>query len=171
MRRIGLVALLALAGCASAPPAPAPRFDTASIVAAVHAAGMPVATEVEVQPLQDAAVADLREQARRDTEAGRVAAAEAALDRALAENPRDPFVLQERAELALLGQHIDAAFEFATRARAAGPTVGPLCRRTREALLQIERLRAANGDAAATARADALARDRDACTVKPPPRY
>ena len=173
MKRITAVAVLALAGCATTapPPARAPAFDAAALVAAVRAAGQGVATEVEVQPLQDPGVADLREQARRDEQAGRVADAAVALDRALTERPEDPALLQERAELALLERRPDAAFEFARRSHAAGPAVGPLCRRSLELLVQVERLRASTGDATAATRADAFARERDACTLKPPPRY
>ncbi|GAB1594432.1 hypothetical protein [Lysobacter claricitrinus] len=173
MRRLSAALLVTLAGCASAPPPapPAPSYNAAAIVAGVRAAGATVATEVEVQPLQDPLVADLREQARRDEQAGRIADAAAVLDRALAERPQDPALLQERAELALLERHVDAAFDFAQRARAAGPTVGPLCRRTLEMLVQVEGLREASGDAGAGARVVALAKQRDACTVKPPPRY
>jgi predicted Zn-dependent protease len=173
MKRVSAIVLLALAGCATtAPPrAAAPAFDAAAMVAAVRAAGASVATEVEVQPLQDPLVADLREQARRSEQAGDLAGATAALDRALAERPDDPALLQERAELALLQHRADAAFELARRSHTNGPAVGPLCRRSLELMVQVERLHASAGDAAASARADAFARQRDACTLKPPPRY
>ncbi|AXK71078.1 hypothetical protein DWG18_01435 [Lysobacter sp. TY2-98] len=173
MKRASLIAVLMLVGCATAPPPapPAPSYDAAAIVAGVRASGKPVATEVEVHPPQDPLVADLRQQAQRDEQAGRIAEAAAALDRALAERPQDPAVLQERAEVALLERHIDAAFDFARRAHAAGPTVGPLCRRTLEMLVQVEGLRGAAGDAGAGPRAMDFAKQRDACTVKPPPRY
>ena len=173
MKRFAIAAVLLLTGCASAPPSapPAPSFDAAAIVAGVRQAGQAVATEVEVQPLQDALVADLREQAQRDEQAGRLANAAAALDRALAERPDDPTLLQERAEVALLERHVDAAFDFARRAQASGPTVGPLCRRTLEMLVQVEGLREAAGDAGAGERVKALATRRDACTLRPPPRY
>lgn len=173
MKRFAALIGLLLAGCASAPPpAPqAPPFDAVATVAGVRAAGEPVATEVEVQPLQDPLVADLREQARRDERAGRLADAASALDRALAERPQDPMLLQERAEIALLERRVDAAFDFARRARDSGPRVGPLCRRSLETLVRIEGLRAASGDAAASERAAAFAKQRDACTLKPPPRY
>lgn len=173
MRQLAFIAMLMLAGCATTapPPAPRPAFDAVAMVAAVRAAGAAVATEVEVQPLQDPRVADLRDQARREEQAGRLADAASSLDRALAERPQDPMLLHERAELALLQRNPDAAFDFSRRAQAAGPSVGPLCRRSLEMLVQIERLHAASGDAAANARAESLARQRDACTVKPPPRY
>ncbi|MGY4517064.1 hypothetical protein [Lysobacter sp. HA18] len=175
MKRLSIALLVVLAGCASepaTPPAPpAPTFDVGAVVAAVRAAGAAVATEVEVQPLQDPLVADLREQARRDEQAGHFADAATALDRALAERPQDPALLQERAEVALFERRIDAAFDFAQRSHAVGPAVGPLCRRSLETLVQVERIRASAGDAAANARAAAFVQQRDACTVKPPPRY
>ncbi|WP_133500529.1 hypothetical protein [Cognatilysobacter terrigena] len=173
MKRLLCALVLALSGCATAPPPapPAPTFDAAAVVGAIRAAGAAVATEVEVQPLQDPLVADLREQARRDEQAGRIADAATALDRALAERPQDPALLQERAELAVLERRVDAAFDLAQRSHSLGPAVGPLCRRALETLVQVERIRATAGDAAATARATAFAQQRDACTVKPPPRY
>ncbi|GAB6197450.1 hypothetical protein [Lysobacter xanthus] len=176
MTRALVVASLAavLAGCATTttpPSAPAPAFDAAAAVASVRAAGAAVATEVDVQPLQDPLVADLRELARSEERAGRLDAAAVALDRALTERADDPALLQERAELALLQRRADAAADLATRAHTLGPKVGPLCRRALETLVQVERIRAASGDAAASARATQHAAARDACTVKPPPRY
>jgi hypothetical protein len=176
MKRFSAAAALLLAGCATMPStgpvvAPAPSFDAAAMVAGVRAVGAAGATEVDVQPLQDALVADLREQARRDEQAGRLADAAAVLDRALAERPQDPTLLQERAEVALLQREVESAAGFARRAHAAGPTVGPLCRRSLEMLLRIEGLHAAAGDSGAGARSTALATQRDACTLKPPPRY
>ena len=172
MRLAAAALALVLSGCATiaTPPASAPTFDAATMVRAIRSAGAALPTEVEVQPLQDALVSDLRQQATREAQAGRIDAASATLDRAIAERPQEPALLQERAELALLTHRTDAAFDFARRAHAVGPTVGPLCRRSLETLVQIERLRASTDPAAAT-RADAFARQRDACTVKPPARY
>lgn len=173
MRFAGVVVALALAGCATvAPrPVPAPSFDAAAAVAAIRAAGAALPTELDVQPLQDPLVADLREQAARAEAAGRLDEAATALDRALVERPGDPALLQARAELALLQHRVDAADVLAQRAHAAGPRVGPACRRALETQVQVARLRAAAGDAAAVARTEALVRERDACTVQPPPRY
>jgi hypothetical protein len=176
MKRFAAAVALLLGGCATAPStrpvvAPAPSFDAPALVAAVRAAGTAGATEVDVQPLQDALVVDLRDQARRDEQAGRLSDAASALDRALAERPQDPTLLQERAEVALLQLDVEAAAGFARRAHAAGPTVGPLCRRSLEMLLRIEGLHVAAGGDGAGARATALAAQRDACTLKPPPRY
>lgn len=164
---------LALAGCATvAPPGPPARaFDAGLAVAAIRAAGTALPTELDVQPLRDPLVVDLREQAARAEAAGRLDEAAAALDRALAERPDDPATLQARAEVALLQQRPDAADDFARRAHAAGPRVGPACRRALETQVQVARIRAAAGDTAAAARVDALVRERDACTVQPPPRY
>lgn len=172
MKRLALAAALVLAGCATTPaPAPAPAFDAGAAVAAIRAAGAALHTELDVQPLQDAAVADLREQAASDERAGRLDAAAAALDRALVEQPGDPRLLQERAEIAMLQHRPDEAAALARRAHAAGPRLGPLCRRSLETIVQVERIRASSGDAAGPAAVEAAVRERDACTLKPPPRY
>lgn len=167
------VAVLVLAGCAT-PPRAAPavvEVDTAAALAAVRAAGRVEAVELDVRPLADPQVRDLREQAAADEAAGRVDAAAAALDAALALSPGDPALLQERGELALLQARWAQALDFARRSHAAGPGVGPLCRRQHELQVQVALAEALQGDAAAPARADAARRARDACTVTPPPRY
>ncbi|HEY4529057.1 MAG TPA: hypothetical protein VIG97_01825, partial [Luteimonas sp.] len=77
MKRALPIALLSLlAGCATTPtPSPPPAFDAAAAVAAIREAGAELPTELAVQPLQDALVADLRGQARSDEQAGRLDAA------------------------------------------------------------------------------------------------
>jgi tetratricopeptide (TPR) repeat protein len=167
-----LLAAAVLAGCASVPPsAPAVPVDTAAAVATVRAAGRVGDTELEVRPLADPGVADLREQAVAHEAAGRREQALAALDEALALSPGDPALLQERAELALLTGEWEQALDFARRSHLAGPGVGPLCRRQHELQVQVALAQALQGDAMASARADVARRARDACTVTPPPRY
>lgn len=172
MRTVCVALVLLLAGCATAPvPTPAPMFDLRAAVQAVRAAGEAESTELDVQPLRDPEVGDLREQAVAHEAAGRLDAAARALDEALRIGPLDPVVLQERAELALLQGRLADALDHASRSHAAGPRVGPLCRRQHEVRVQVALAEAAAGDAAAPARAEAARRDRAACTVAPAPRY
>jgi tetratricopeptide (TPR) repeat protein len=183
--------LLVLAACASAPPAPewsgpAPE----QLVVEIRAAGVAATGELDVQPLRDPMVEDLRAQAARLESAQRYAEAAAALDKALAISPDDPALLQERAEAAVLLKDMDKAEALARRAYDTGARVGPLCRRhwatirqslarrqrllndratgklRGEKLVQWERERAAMMNAIAEA-----ARAQEACTLTGPPRY
>ena len=122
--------LLLLASCTSAPPAPewsgpAPE----QLVAEIRAAGAFEKGELDVQPLRDAMVEDLRMQAVQFESARRYPDAAAALDKALAIAPEDPALLQERAEIAVLQKNLDKAAALARDAYALGGKVGPLCRR------------------------------------------
>lgn len=122
--------LLLLASCTSAPPAPewsgpAPE----QLVAEIRAAGAFEKGELDVQPLRDPMVEDLRMQAVQFESARRYPDAAAALDKALAIAPEDPALLQERAEIAVLQKNLDKAAALARDAYALGGKVGPLCRR------------------------------------------
>ena len=131
IRRLSLVAgLLLLASCTSAPPAlewsgPAPE----QLVAEIRAAGAFEKGELDVQPLRDPMVEDLRAQVTQFESARRYPDAAAALDKALAIAPQDPALLQERAEVAVLQKNLDQAAALARDAYALGGKVGPLCRR------------------------------------------
>ena len=165
-----VAAVLLLAGCASAPPpAPAPTPQAtatpAQMVAMVRAAGEASDTEVAVRPLRDPATADLRDLAASQQARGLPAEAAETLDRALALTPADPLLLQERAEAALLLADYAAAEALARRAQAAGPGVGPLCRRH---WATVEQARLAAGDRAG---ADAARAGGEACRVERPARY
>lgn len=186
---IGLSLALLLGACAT-PPTPPDRvlsaFDPVAAVAAIRAVGVADATELSVQPLRDPQVEDLRQQAAA-LEGRRLYPASAdALDRALAITPDDPALLQERAEVALLLRDLDAAERHALRAFEIGSQVGPLCRRHWETVAQVRSLRGSESvtvdkseksDASpAVTDSDPLSaltarRNRDACTVTPPPRY
>ena len=90
--------LLLLAACTSAPPVqewsgPAPE----QIVAEIRGAGALEKGELDVQPLRDPMVEDLRVQATQFESARRYPDAAAALDMALGIAPQDPALLQERA--------------------------------------------------------------------------
>lgn len=183
MRPVGpLVAWLAavlLAACGTAPSStdapPLPTFDAVAAVAAIRAAGTADASELDVQPLRDPQVEDLRAQASALETRRSYRAAADALDQALAINPDDPALLQERAELALLLHRLPDAERYAQRAFATGSKVGPLCRRHWETIAQV-RAGLATAPApvtavASTPTAEDARRQRDACTVAAPNRY
>ena len=161
--------LLALAACASTPgPPPTQSLTTATpaqMVEYILAAAGDGEGELNVQPLRDSTVEDLRQQAGRLLQQGHHRDAAAALDQAIALVPDDPALLQERAEAAILLSDFAGADELAARAQALGSGVGPLCRRhwaTRE------QVRLVQGDAAgAGAAKEAMA----VCRVARPPRW
>lgn len=171
--RIALSALglAMLSACTTTPPTPpAPAFDAGAAVNAIRAAGGAASTELDVQPIRDPQVEDLRENAVRLERAGQYAEAAAALDQALQINPDDPALLQERAEAALLNKQFDAAERYAQQALERGSKVGPLCRRHWETIAQVRQARPHPLDVPGAGVADAR-RERDACTVSAPPRY
>lgn len=166
----GLVFAALLTGCASTPPAaPArPGLDVVTsraAVAAIRQAGTALSNELDVQPVRDPQVTDLQAQAEAAERARRLGDAASALEQALALAPADPWLLQLRAEVALLQGDVRSAGEFARRAQASGPQVGPLCRRALETLAQVAAIEPG------TETPSALRARRDACTVTPPPRY
>lgn len=171
LRACLLPAMAVLAACATPAPAPAPvqralaTMTPQQQVAAIRAAAGDGDGELAVQPLRDAAVDDLREEARRLEAQGRLADAAAALDRAIAIVPDDPALLQERAEVALLLGDPALAGALAERAQSLGAKVGPLCRRHWATIEQV-RLLANDPAGAAVARSELAA-----CTLAPPPRY
>ena len=178
MRRLALPctlgAVLLLAGCGTVPPSaeapPLSAFDALAAVAAVRAAGNASASELDVQPLRDPEVEDLRQQSSALEAKGMFRAAADALDQALAINANDPALLQGRAEAALLLHQLPDAERLAQRAFAAGSQVGPLCRRHWETVAQARAGLADPAAPIAVAASDARHR-RDACTVAAPDRF
>lgn len=172
IRRTALTVLMLglVVGCSTTPPAPQPDFDAVAAVAAIRAAGGAANTELDVQPLRDPQVDDLREEAERLERTGQYPQAAAALDHALQLNPDDPALLQERAEVALLMKQLDEAERFAQQALDRGSKVGPLCRRHMETIAQVRQARPIPVDVPGAGVAEAR-RDRDACTVSAPARY
>jgi tetratricopeptide (TPR) repeat protein len=129
-----LAALTVLAvACTVAPPQPAAlaeaNFNGEAAVAAVRAAGGAAGRELDVQPIRDTQVEDLRQRAVTLEKTRKYAEAAAALDQALQINANDPALLQERAEAALLLHRLDDAERFAQQAYGGGSQLGPLCRR------------------------------------------
>lgn len=170
VRVAAAVLVLGLGACTSAPPVPpsTPALTTATpeaMVATIRAAAGQDPNELNVQPLRDPQVEDLRQQAQQAEAQHRYADAAAALDRAIALVHDDPALLQERAEAALLLNQPADAERLARDAEARGAHVGPLCRRH---WATVEQTRLLANDAAGAN--DAHARIA-ACTVAPPPRY
>lgn len=137
------------------PPGPGPKERLAAIEAVAGAED----TELDVQPLRDPGVEDLRQHARRALDADDTATAADALNQALLILPDDPTLLQERAEVALLQGQYERADTLAQRAYEVGSKVGPLCRRH---WATVEQSRLARGLAQEAAAAQARI---DACTV------
>ncbi|GGD35380.1 hypothetical protein [Pseudoxanthomonas indica] len=140
-RLLVLSLTLLLGACATEAPPESPAVATrtpAQMLAAVQQAGQGQdERELDVQPLRDNEVEDLREMAVAATRRGENDAAAASLDQALAIVPQDPAVLQERAEVALLQSDFDRAEADALRAIALGSEVGPWCRRHWETVHQV----------------------------------
>ena len=160
--------LAVLAAC-SAPPAPqkvAPRAPVPErdVLAEVRAAGAEGQDSLDVQPLRDPVITDLREAATRHESARDWKKADAALAEALMLTPDDPDLLQWRAELALVQRDYDEAVRLANASWENGPRLGALCRRNWTAI-RIARELTGYPDAA-TAAAGQVAR----CTVEPPVR-
>ncbi|HEX5694633.1 MAG TPA: hypothetical protein VFY00_08465 [Arenimonas sp.] len=168
--RFGLIIpLLVLAGCASSPVGPsgpaaaAPKASPAELVARVRAAGEH-GHELEVQPLRDPQVGDLRLRAQAQEEAGDAKAAFETLAQALSISPDDPGLLQWQAELSLLREDWMQAEALAARSYELGPKLGGLCRRN---WATIGHARAMRG---ATEAADVAHRQVESCIVAPPVR-
>jgi hypothetical protein len=156
----------ALGACATTPaPAPTPARVERDWLADIDAEAARAPSAVDVVPLPDPAVDDLRQRATQALRERRWDEADADLQAALALRPEDPALWQARAEAAI-GRASWADVEtFATRSHALGPKVGALCVRN---WLSVFAARIEIGDAvgAATARA-AVQR----CVVDAPARF
>ncbi|MFH1600378.1 MAG: hypothetical protein ABIJ73_09720 [Pseudomonadota bacterium] len=169
--RLAVISLaLMLAACASTPAAPpasarssAAEASPAELVAQVRALGEH-GHELEVQPLRDPQVEDLRVQAQAQEAAGKPKAAFDTLAQALAISPGDPDLLQWQAELALLRRAWKQAEALAAQSFELGPKLGGLCRRNWATIGHARAMRGAN-EAAAVAH-----RQGESCTVSPPVR-
>lgn len=162
------VCLLALAACSTdaPPPAagrPAAKVDPVALVATVRAAGA-TGNELEVKPLRDPQVEDLRAEAEAYEARGEYPQASAALNKALEITPADPDLLQWKAELALLLRAWPVAEQLANESFENGPKLGGLCRRN---WTTVQLARESRGDQAG---AEVARRQLDGCTVAPPVR-
>ena len=169
LRTASVLALgIALAACVSTPPPVKPPVDTttpAQRMAAVDASAGKDDKELDVQPLRDAAVEDLRVAARAKRQANDLAGAAEALDQALQISEGDPSILQDRAEIALLQGDWAAAETLARKSVELGSKTGPLCRRH---WATIEQARLARGEKENAVSAHA---QLEGCTVPGIKRY
>lgn len=159
---------LSLGACVSAPPPPPKQVNTTTPeqrLAAIDAIAGVDDTELQVQPLRDSQVDDLRELAMGKRKAGDLHDAARELDQALQLVSTDPGILQERAEIALLLLDYAGAERFAKQALDLGSKTGPLCRR-HWATIEQSRLALAQQENAASAHAQI-----EACTVPGIKRY
>jgi hypothetical protein len=174
-RKLSLVALACAAallaacggsttgGLADARPATRPA-GSAEMLQQVRGAGQ-VGDELDVQPLRDPRVEDLRASATQAEARGDYAGASRLLAQAAQLTPDDPDLLQWQAELALVARDWPTAERLATHSWDRGPKLGGLCRRnwtTRRIAAE------ARGDAAGAAQAQ---QQVAACKVAPPNRF
>jgi hypothetical protein len=130
----------------------------------VRAAGQ-LGNELDVQPLRDPQVEDLRTAASAAEARGDYAAAQRALAEAIQLSPTDPELLQWHAEMSLVKHDWVGAEGYATQSWERGPKLGGLCRRNWTTI----RLAAeSRGDAAAASQAQ---QRTAACAVAPPNRF
>lgn len=159
--------LCALGACSQPPSAPVtarPEAPKRDLVAEVREVGAAAADALEVQPLRDPQVEDLRASASRFEGARDYDQADAALQRALQITPGDPELLQHRAELALQRERFEEAERLASESFERGPRLGPLCRRNWATIRLAREMR---GDAGG---AEAANGETGRCTVEPPVR-
>ncbi len=121
--------------------APSPPRDWVSEIRATIAT---VPSSVEVTPLLDPAIADLREQARAAEGAREFAAADAHLLQAIGVRDDDPDLWQWRAEIGLARRAWRDAARWAQHSLEMGPRIGTLCVRN---WLTLEAARTELGDA------------------------
>ena len=147
-----------MAGCAgwtpppsgeSAPPPPSTEVDTR-----VREPAREDSAGVQVYPLQNPAVKELRTEAEQAESAGDFNRAAVLLERALRIQPRDPELLQGMAEVQLRMQDYQQALNFAVQSYDSGPRVGEICSRNwRTISVARERLGDAGGSTEAERRA------------------
>lgn len=135
----------------------------ADLLQQVRSAGE-VGDELDVQPLRDPRVEDLRAAAAQAEARGDYLGASRLLAQAAQLTPDDPDLLQWQAELALVERDWAVAERLVTQSWNHGPKLGGLCRRNWTT-------RALGADARGDAAAAAQARQQvAACKVAPPVR-
>ncbi len=132
-RLLLVTAALALAACASTPPAPPapppePPKPVRDRVAALRTDAA-ASVSVVIEPLQNPAVALLREQAAKLEAAGKLAEAEKKLDIALTVEPSNPQLWQLKAEILLRHERYLDAEKLAMKSFDMGSRIGLWCAR------------------------------------------
>jgi tetratricopeptide (TPR) repeat protein len=121
----GLLALL-LVACAASTPAP---VEEREVETKVRTPARQDSAGVQVRPLQNPAVVQLTNEARRAEHAGDLDQAAVLIERALRIQPRDPELMQHMAEIQLQKDEYEQALNFAVRSYDIGPRVGEICAR------------------------------------------
>jgi predicted Zn-dependent protease len=159
-----LPACLLLAACASAPEPPAAPLPARDWLGEIRAATASAGSAVEVLPLADPAVADLRTGAAAAMNRGDFAAAAKRLERALEIRGDDPVLWQELAEALVGAMRWQDAERAAQRSYNLGPKLGELCARNGYVVFAV-RIELGDAVGAAAARAQIVR-----CSVAPPVR-
>ncbi len=139
------------------------KLTPSEMLAQVRASGQ-LGRELDVQPLRDPQVEDLRAVATAAETRGDSEAANRAIGQALQVVPNDPDLIQWQAELALSARNWSQAEQLATLSFQKGPKLGGLCRRNWST---IRFAREARGDTAGAAQAQ---QHVPGCAVTPPVR-
>jgi tetratricopeptide (TPR) repeat protein len=126
--RILFVCLLVIVLTACTGGAPAP-VEEREIDTRVRTPARQDSEGVQVFPLQNPAVVQLTEDARRAEHAGDLDQAAVFIERALRIQPRDPELMQQMAEIQLQKNDYEQALNFAIRSYDTGPRVGEICAR------------------------------------------
>jgi hypothetical protein len=134
------------------------------MLAQVRAAGISASDGIDVTPLRDPQVEDLRGRAAKLEAQSDIVGAAQAIAQALALVPGDPELLQRAAEYALYQKDWMHAEAFAQQSYDRGPKLGSLCRRNWTTLRFV---RLTHGDAMGV---QAATQQIAACTVAPPVR-
>lgn len=158
-----VLAILAACSAQESPP-PKPKVVKRDLLVEIRSQAEALASSVQVEPLADPEVDDLRARARSEEMKGQYESAAAAIAQALALRPEDPTLIQWAAELALVrGQYVEAERD-AQRSYELGPRLGEICVRN---WLTIKEARGARNDAQG---AGSAAAQLPACQVQAPVR-
>lgn len=165
---LAILSLFCLAGCSGSTSSgltdsrPQSRPGSGNtLLDQVRAAGQ-VGNELDVQPLRDPQVEDLRASATQAESRRDFASAQQSIAQALLITPEDPDLLQWQGEMALVAHDWARAEELATRSFERGPKLGGLCRRN---WMTIHLAARARGNAAQALQAQQRV---STCTVAPP---
>jgi hypothetical protein len=159
-----LLAACSSTGTSTPRPGAVRMASGSALLQQVRSAGQ-LGNELDVQPLRDPQVEDLRAAATAAEIRADWPGAQRALARALEFSPNDPELLQWQAEIALVGHDFVRAQQLATQSWERGPKLGGLCRRN---WTTIRFAAESRRDAAAAAQAQQRAA---ACAVAPPNRF